>query len=225
LFELLADGNDLVVIDELELSRNHFENLQQLHEYGENWNFTIEHDSSDIANMTVTSYQQGDETRPKPSVFADPIDETPEVQADAYFNSIYLQGALDSSGDRPVAEVKDQTRINNDGREISPGVLRDPKVTTKDGATFRARALLNTALSNNELIGSKTLPADTLIEPGYQYPVDFGNGDNNKTLEEVSLSEGNNQLTLRARFSTPRADLSREIEDLRRNARDVQDKV
>jgi len=224
-FLLEVDGDDLVVINELELSRNHFENLQQLHDYGGDWNWTIEHDDSSIANMTVTSYQVGDETRTKPSSFADPISESAEVQAEAYFNSIYLQGSLDSQGDRPVAELKDSTAISNDGREISPGVLRDPKVTTEAGATFRARALLDTATSNNELVGDKVVPTDTLIEPGYQYPVDFGNGDNEKTLEEVSLTESGDRVSLRARFSTPRSDLSRQIEDLQRESRSIGDKV
>jgi len=222
--EVLVDLNNKTVIDNLKLSRNHFENLQQLHEYG-GWNWTIEHDASDIANMTVKSYAPEDETRTKPSSFADPIDERAEVQAEAYFNSIYLQGALDSGGDRPTAEEKDTTRINNDGREISPGVLRDPKITTSAGASFRAQSLLETALSNNELVGEKTLPSDTLIDPGYQYPVDFGNGDNNKTLEEVSLSESPDDVTIRARFTTPRSDLSAQIEDLRRTERDLGDNV
>jgi len=225
LSKITVDLNDLTVIDELELSRNHFENGQQLHEYGGDWNWTIEHDSSDISNMTVKSYQEGDETRSKPDVFEDPISDNAEVQAAAYFNSIYLQGALDSGGDRPTAEEKDQTRINNDGREIAPGVLRDPKITTEAGARFKALALLETALSNNELVGEKTLPSDTLIDPGYQYPVDFGNGDVEKTLEEVSLTESPDDVSIRARFSTPRSDLSAQIEDLQRQGRDRGDNV
>lgn len=221
---LTADLNDTVVIDQLELSRNHFENLQQLHEYG-GWNWTIEHDASTVGNMTVKSYQPGDETRTKPAVFADPISENAEVQAESYFNSIFLQGAKDSSGDRPTAEEKDSTRISNDGREISPGVLRDLKVTTQAGARFRALSLLETALSNNELVGEKTLPSDTLIDPGYAYPVDFGNGDVEKTLEEVSLTESPKDVNIRARFSTPRSDLSAQIEDLQRQGRDRGDNV
>jgi len=224
-WDAFTDGNNLVVIDDLELSRNHFENLQQLHQYGTNWQWTIEHDDSEIADMTVISYQEGDETRSKPSSFADPISESAEVQTEAYFNSIYLQGKLDESGNRPVAELKDQTRISSDGREISPGVLRDTKIRTEAGALYRARGLLDTALSNNDLVGTKTLPSDTLINPGYQYPVDFGQGDVDKTLEEVSLSESPTNVNLRARFSTPRSDLSSQIEDLKRRNRDVEDNV
>lgn len=223
--EITVDLNDLIVIDGLELSRNHFENLQQLHGYGSNWNWTIEHDSSTISNMTVRSYQQGDVTRAKPDSFEDPESENAEVQAESYFNSIYLQGSLDSGGDRPTAEEKDQDRINNDGREISPGVLRDPKITTEAGARFKALALLETALSNNELVGEKTIPSDTLVDPGYSYPVDFGNGDNLKTLEEVSLTESPTDVNIRARFSTPRSDLSAQIENLQRQGRDRGDSI
>jgi len=175
--------------------------------------------------MTVKSYAPGDETRSKPASFADPISERAEVQAESYFNSIFLQGAKDSSGDRPTAEEKDQTAISNDGREIAPGVLRDPKITTEAGARFRALSLLETALSNNELVGEKTLPSDTLINPGYSYPVDFGNGDVEKTLEEVSLTESPDSVNIRARFSTPRSDLSAQIEDLQRQGRDRGDNV
>lgn len=224
-YELLVDGNDLVVIDELKLSRNHFENLQQLHGYGQDWNFTIEHDGGAVSDMVVKSYQEGDETRAKPQSFNDPEEENPEVQAESYFNSIYLQGALDANGDRPVAEIKDNDAISNDDREISPGVLRDPKVTTQDGAVFRARALLETATSNNDLVGEKVVPSDTLIEPGYSYPVDFGDGEREKTLEEVSLTESPDNVQVRARFSTPKSDLSAQLQDLQRNSRDIGDNV
>jgi hypothetical protein len=222
---ITADLNNLTVIDELELSRNHFENLQQLHEYGSNWPWTIEHDGGSISNMTVVSYQEGDETRSKPDSFTDVISEQAEVQAEAYFNSIYLQGALDSGGDRPVAEEKDNDAITNDGREISPGVLRDTKITTGAGARFRALSLLEKAQSNNDIVGEKTLASDTIVHPGYQYPVDFGEGDKNKTLEEVQLSESPNTVSLTARFTTPKTDLAGQIEQLQRRGRDTEDNV
>jgi len=224
-WDAFVDGNTLVVIDELELSRNHFANLQQLHQYGGSWQWTIEHDGGDIANMSVISYQRGDETRAKPSAFEDPESESAEVQAEAYYNSIYLQGALDDVGNRPAVEVKDEDRIAEDGREISPGVLRDPKATTEAGVAYQARALLESALSNNDLVGSKTLPSDTLVEPGYQYPVNFGEGDKEKTLERISLTESPQDVQIRAKFTTPRSDLSSQIEDLQRKARNQGDKL
>jgi len=173
-YTLTVDGNDLVVIDELELSRNHFENLQTLHEYGD-FQWTIEHGSADISNLTVTSYQRGDESRSRLSSFNDPVSQNEEIRSKRYYNSIYLQGGLDANGDRPVAEEKDQDEINEVGREISPGVLRDPKIVTEAGAVFRARALLNEATKENRRTGTITVPLTT-AHPGYARNSVFADG-------------------------------------------------
>lgn len=221
-YALEVDGNDLVVIDSLELSRNHFDNLQTLCNYGD-FIYVIEHDSSSIGNLVVSCFQRGDETRPAPDGFDNPINKSPEIQAGTYYNSIYLEGVLQSDGTRPTAEVKDSDAISNDGREISPGVLRDQKVTTEAGATFRARSLLSTAQSNNDLVGSITVPP-TITDPGYARPVDLGDGTQDKTVEEVSLTLGTNSAEATFDF-TVREGFAEDISSLKRTARDVGDQV
>jgi len=222
-WELLSSGDDLVVIDKLELSRNHFDNLKTLHTYG-GFLWVISHDSGDIANMTVTSFLEGDETRPKPDGFDNPRNQNKEIQSDTYFNSIFLQGAKDANGDRPTAEIKDQTAINNDGREISPGVLRDTTVTTEAGALFRAQSLLNIALAQNEFVGTVNSSEFEFSDPGFARPVDFGNGEKDKTVEEVSVSESANSIQINWRFSLPNQ-LAEDIEALRQDAKRVGDQV
>jgi len=220
---LTVDGDDLVVIDTLELSRNHFDNLQELHEYGD-FQWTIEHGNESIANLPVTSYQRGDETRSAPDGFDDPINQDPEIAGRSYFNAIFLQGAADSNGDRPSAELKDQTAINNDNREISPGVLRDPKITTEDGATFRARALLQAALKNSNIRGGVTVASVDFTHPGYSYPIDFGGGGSDKVAESVELTYSGNTVEIKYEF-TPPTTLSDEITKLKRNQRGIGDQV
>jgi len=220
-YELLVDGNNLAVIDELTLSRNHFENLQELHEYGD-FLWAIDHDDGAIANMQVTSFRRGEVTRSMPGNLWE-IDEQPEIKAKQYYNSIYLQGSL-VNGNRPSAEVTDQDEINDVGEEISPGVLRDPSIVTEAGAAFRARSLLERAVRNNELSGTKTFPPTGMSTPGFARSVDFGDGGVERTLEEVSLSLGQNQAESTFDF-VPRNDLSREIQELRRNSRKQSDQI
>lgn len=221
-YTLSVDGDDLVVIDSLELSRNNFDNLSTLHSYGD-FLWVIEHDSSDIGNLVVSSFQRGDETRPAPDGFDDPKNQQPEIQSGTYYNSIYLEGAKRDDGTRPSAEVKDQDEINNAREEISPGVLRDYNVTTEAGAAYRARALLEAALSNNDLVGSVTVPA-TVADPGYAREIDLGDGLQYKTVEEVSLSLGTDTAEATFDFSV-RSGFSEDITELRRNARNVGDQV
>jgi len=222
LYDLSVDGNDLVVITEMELSRNHFDNLQTLHDYGD-FLWVVEHDSSTIGNLTVSSFRRGDETRSKPDGFDKQKNQQPEIQSGTYYNSIYLEGAKRDDGTRPSAEVKDEEAINNDGREISPGVLRDLTVTTEAGAIYRARALLEAAQQNNNLVGSVAVPP-TITHPGYSRPVDFGNGEQDKTVEEVSLNLGTNTAEATFDFSV-RSGFSEDITELRRNAKETGNQV
>ena len=220
-YQIEVDLNDLIVIDKIELSNNHFDNLQTLHEYGD-FIFVIEHDDSQIANLTVRSFLRGDETRTLPPVTDNEINRTPEISSEQYYNSIYLQGAL-VNGSRPTAEIKDQSAISNDRDEISPGVLRDLNITTEGGAQFRARALLNKAMKKNALRGRKVTPAVD-SHPGYAYPVDFGEGVQEFTAEEVALSLSQNSAESTFDF-VPRNDISQEVEELRKNSKQTQNRV
>lgn len=220
-YTLTADLNDLVVIDSIDLSRNHFDNLQTLHNYG-NFLWVIEHDNSTLGNLVVSSFQEFDETRSSPSEWDNPENKNAEVKAEFYFNSVYLEGAKDANGDRPTAEVSDSDAINNDGREIQ-AILRDLDITTEAGAGFRAQSILQTALSNNDLVGTVTSPPN-MIDPGFAREVNFGNGLKYKTVEEVSLSQSNDELVATYDF-TIREDFSEEISKLKRQARDLSDQV
>jgi len=219
-FDHRVDGNNLAVIVDLELSKSHFDNLQTLHEKGD-YQFTIEHDDAAIADLVVESFRRGEQTRTLP--LDNEIESTPAIAAGNYFNSIYLQGQL-VSGDRPVAEITDSDRASQDGREISPGVLRDLDISTEAGAAYRARTLLERAKTNNALRGQKTYPADFSLQVGYAYNVDFGEGETELTAEEISLSLGSNQATVTLDFVPP-TDLSEDISELRRQARQLEDRV
>jgi len=219
-FEHRVDGNNKSVIVELELSKSHFDNLQTLHEKGD-YQFTIEHDDLSIANLVVESYSRGDQSRTLP--LDNEIESTPAIAAGNYFNSIYLQGQL-VNGSRPVAEISDSDRVSQDGREISPGVLRDLDISTEAGAAYRARTLLERAKTNNALRGQKTYPADFSLQVGYAYEVSFGEGPTELTAEEISLSLGTNQATVTLDFVPP-TDLSEDISELRRQARQLEDRV
>jgi len=219
-YELRADGNNAAVIDDLDLSKNHFENLQTLHDKG-NYLWVIEPSDDAIANIPVESFKRGGRTKTLPD--EPEIDSTPEVAAKNYYNTIFLQGAL-VSGSRPSFEVEDSQRVQDDGRVISPGVLRDLDITTQDGVEFRAQQLLDRATLNDALRGQKVYPARFDILPGYAYSTDFGDGPTEFTLEEVSLRLGTRQAEVTLDFVPPQ-DLSEDISELRQNARQQSDRL
>lgn len=222
--DVFVDGDNTTVVDEITLSRDHFSNLKELHNYGD-FIWVIEHSADDISNMTVSSFQEGDETRPAPAEFDDPVNRSPEVASGPYFNSIYLQGALSENGDRPTADLEDSDAIANDNREISPGVLRDPKIVTEQAATFRARSLLESALDENDLVGTISVPPpSTITHPGYARPVDFGDGEQDKTVERVTFSESPGSIQATFEFVTP-DNLGQEIAELREKGRSRGDKI
>lgn len=228
------DGNDLTVIDELELSRNHFDNLKTLHEYG-TYVWSIEHTADSLANMPVESFVKGSQTKPKPDGFDLQENKSKEVSAQQYYNTIYLEGAL-VDGSRPTAEVKDNTLIDEDGREIGPGVLRDSNITTEAGADFRATALLSKATSKRSVKGTVTA-APEFAQAGYAYPALFeptGWGSNWGTnwgsitvyypAEEVRINISQDGLSATYDFVS-RNDISKDIRELKRNANELGDQV
>lgn len=217
LLDLNADLNDRVVIDELTLTGNHFENLQELHEYG-NFQWTIEHSDADIRNLTVVSYQEGDETRPTPAAYSTPIGKKSSVDSTNYYNALYLRGAEDSNGNYPTAEVEDTQEINDIGDRIDTE-LTDPNVTTSAGAQFRAQALLDALTDENDRRGEITIPLGASItHPGYARSIDFGDGSKLKTIEEVRLREGTDGVE-QTHIYTPPDNVAGEIEQLRRETR------
>jgi hypothetical protein len=222
-YDLTGDLNDLVVIDEISLTGDHFENLQQLHEYG-NFLWVIEHDGSDVANLTVTSFQEGDETRPAPSEYESPLDKNSRVESGNYYNAIFLRGATDSNGNQPTASVDDSGAISEADERIE-ATLKDPKITTEAGAEFRAQSLLDEVTDENKRRGSIEIPlAATATHPGYARDIDFDDGGGEKTIEEVRLQKSTSGITQTHDFSPP-DDVSKELEELKRNARDTRDQV
>jgi hypothetical protein len=220
-FARTVDGDNLAVVVDLELSKNHFDNLQTLHNKGEFvWNIT--HADDAVSDLVVESFRRGTKSKTLP-VSAE-LDSQTQISGENYYNSIYLQGSLRDDGTRPSAEVDDQSLIDQDGRVISPGVLRDLDASTDAGAVYRARALLDRASTNNELRGTKTYPADFSIQPGYAYSVNFGDGDTERTLEELQLRYNGSAATSQLDF-VPRTTLAEDIADLKRRSRQQSDRV
>jgi len=230
--ELRGDLDNLTVIDSLELTGTHFENLKRLHDYG-NFLWTIEHDSGALSTLLVRSYQEGAETRSAPAEYDDPISRRDSVDTSTYFNELFLYGARNDNDQYPSAQVADQDEIADVGEQSA--VLHDPNVTTAAGARFRANSLLAALTRENTREGEITIPLrDDLVYPGYARP--FGNigwGTNwgaswggiiRKTVEEVELVEDGDRVAQTHRFSPP-TNVDSEIEALRRNARDIRDKV
>jgi len=223
-FETKVDLDDRVVFVGVEVSKNHFENLQKLHDNSD-FVWTIEHDSSDPVNMPVFSFPRGEETRTLDQINENEINESPAVEAEQFYNVIPLEGGLDDQGNRPFAEVKDQDSINDIGEEISPGLLRDPTISSDIEAEFIAQALLKKALKNGELRGTKTIPPTFAPTPGFAYPVSWLDDPTTEvTLEEVSVtkSTGSAQTTL---DFTGRSGFAQQIDELRRQARETQDEI
>jgi len=223
-FETAVDLDNRVVFVGVEVSKNHFENLQKLHSSSD-FVWTIEHDSSDPANIPVFSFPRGEETRTLSQINDNEIEESPAVEGAQFYNVIPLQGGLDAQGNRPFAEVKDQDSINDIGTEISPGLLRDPTISSDIEARFIAQGLLKKALKNGDLRGTKTVPATFAPIPGFAYPVSWLDDQTTEvTLEETSVTKSRGTAETRLDF-TGRTGFAQEIDELRRNARETQDEV
>jgi hypothetical protein len=224
-FTTSVDLDDRIVFVDLDLTKNHFDNLQKLHENAD-YIFTIDHDDGDASNMSVLSFPRGDESRTASVLNNNAIDESPEVNADRFYNKIPVQGAEDNNGDRPLAEVSDSNSISNIGDEISPGLLRDPTLNSEVECRFKARALLDKALKNQELRGQKVVPGSISLLPGASYSVGFlDDSPSEKVLEETRLrlgADGDAELTADL---VAEETLRREIADLRRNQRQTADRL
>ena len=219
---MLGDLTDVSVIDRLELTGDHFENLQRRHEYG-NFLFTIEHSNADIGNLTVTSYQEGDETRSAPIAYDDPIELEAQVDATNYHNAIFVRGS-ESGGSTPTATNEDTNEINDVGKRIELTV-KSPEITTEAGAQFLATNLLTELTDENDRKGKITVPLqDPIISPGFARPIDFGNGEINKTIENVILRHSTTQLVQEHEFVPPE-NVAERIEELRRNTRNIGTKI
>jgi hypothetical protein len=222
-FDLLADLNSLTVIDELRLRGNHFENLQKLHDYGD-YLFVIEHSDNSLADLAVTSFAAGDETRPRPAAYDDPFKRDPEVDASSYHNAVFLRGGEPATGSAPTATAEDSDEIADVGRRVE-ATVKDPAITTEPGAAFRAQALLRRLVSENDRKGViEIAKADELLPAGFARPVDFGGGRAEATVEETELRRDANGLRQIHRYA-PVDDVSRELEELKRNARSNRNQV
>jgi len=188
-WDLQADGNDLSVIDELTLTRSNLENLQELHDY---WDatFVVEHEEN---GLPAISYRYGQDISDVQQQLPGRIDDVdPEVSAAAYANRVDLRGREDNTGSRPRAVVTDDQAIANDPRTITlgPPPLYDLDVVSEGGAINRARSLLRRAQRQGELRGSVDLVLPHKALAGFQYEVDFGDGADYYTAEEVAVEAG-----------------------------------
>jgi len=221
-YRLAADINDLTVIDELRLSRNNFENLKTLSNYG-SYVFTIEHGGGPIADLPIHAFERGAKTRPLPATAETRVEETVRAATAQYGNAVELQGALRDDDTRPTATVTDSDAIAQDGRQIKL-TLRDPTITTDAGAQFRASALLTRILEEQQLRGEVEVPA-TFATPGFARPVGFlEEAARELTLEETRTRLSGESLTTTLNF-VPRQGLSERLTQLQRNLRDAGSQV
>jgi len=223
-FSTSVDLSDEIVIINLELSRNHFDNLKTIHEKGD-YIWSIKHTSDSVATIPVFSFPRGAETKSYTFDADREIDSNPEVAADQYYNTIPLQGRLLNDGTRPFAEVSDSTAVSEDGREISPGLLRDLDISSDVGAEFIARALLDKAQKNGELRGQKTIPATFSIQPGFSYPVEWlGDDPLEQTAESVQIRKTRDDAATTVDFVN-RSGFARDIQELKRDQNNIGDQV
>jgi len=153
------------------------------------------------------------------------INETPSVKGSNFYNAIPLQGAKKPDGTRAFAERKDSASIADVGKEISPGILRDPTLSSDAECEFIAGALLERALENGELRGSKTVPATLDPTPAFAFSVSWlDDPAKERVLEEISLRKSGDSATTTLDF-TGTSGVASEIGNLRLEARDIEDSV
>jgi len=207
-----ADGSERSVIEELELTGSHLDNVQTLHDYWDG-TFIVGHEP---ASIPVTSYQYGQDIEAVQQPLPGRIDDTkPTVAAGNYANRVVLRGAADSNGNRPESILQDDDAVANDPRVITLGSppIYDLDITTEAGAKFRARSLLKQAQRAGQLRGTVDLGLPHKALAGYQYLIDFGDGERYYTAEEVSVEGGGRQIGTTIK-TIRESGLGREIEQL-----------
>jgi hypothetical protein len=211
-WDLDVDLLDTSVIDSLELTESHLDNIQQLLDYGD-YTLIIEHEES---SKPTISYPYGKADSSVQKQLPGRIDDqNPGVNAENYGNRVILRGAEDSNGNRPEAIVEDSDAITDDGRVILPpgSPFYDNDLTTGAGVQTKAESLLEQAQRAGEIRGSVTLGLPHKAIAGYQFEVDFGNGPRYLTAEEVEIQDGDRQTGTTINFDR-RSGLASEIEQL-----------
>jgi hypothetical protein len=184
-WEITADLTDQSVIDELTLDGGDLENLQELHDYGD-FEFVIHHRENEIA---ATSFKRGDSQAEREADWRE-IGRNTGISGEYYANAVTVEGAERADGTRPRSTRQDDQAVAEDGRviKLGDGKITDLSITTDAGATFRALSLLEQAQERGKRRGTLTVvPTD--IDPGFAYPVDFGDGVEYVHLDEVRFGD------------------------------------
>lgn len=191
-YDHLLDGNDLGVIEELELTGNHLENLKAIHETSD-YRFVMDHDPN---ALNIESFPADTEkTLPDLTI----KNRLPSTDVGGYANKVHVFGAKASDGTRPVAVVQDDTEINEVGVEPVPIIA--PDLTTVTDVKNKARTELTKRVAKRRNAGELEVVAQHPL-PGYTYPVDLtGDGTTTKIpLETVDFSEGRGEADGRLSF-------------------------
>lgn len=194
-YDHLLDGNDLGVIEQLELTGNHLENLKAIHETSD-YRFVMDHDPNDLLIESFPS--DTEKTLPDLTV----KNRLPSTDVGGYANKVHVFGAKADDGTRPVAIVQDDTEIAEVGVEPVPIIA--PDLTTVTDVKNKARTELTSRVGKRRDAGELEVVAKHPL-PGYTYSVDLtGDGATEKIpLESVEFMEGRGEADGRLSFEEP----------------------
>jgi len=183
-WEILIDGNDLVVFENQTFEGSDFEIVQKMHSLAD-LRFSIDHQAG---AKPVDSFQVGDVVKNLPDV--DVKDKRRREATENYANHVTVRGQR-VNGTRLTATESDQSEIDTYGKRHIDKF--DPTLESQVAVDEAAKALLGERKRELVLKGDLDIaPVD--VRPGFSYPNPFDTNADDVPLEEVRYGEGVNQL-------------------------------
>jgi hypothetical protein len=208
--EVRFDGNDLSVLDDRELRRDHFSNLRALHEEADYVWAADYHPSA----IRVDSFPRG-ETASLPDVTINNRRVTYDTEG--YANRVVVEGGQQDDGSRPRAADKDEAEVQAKGETLTRHI-KDPNLDSQQACESRVRSTLPRLTGVDERKNRLDIdPVD--VQPGYVHDIPSSGDQNVCRRVTYRLAYGDVSASLEyagdadlARWST---DANRGVEETR----------
>jgi len=209
-WEILIDGNDLILFEDRTFEGSKFEIAQRLHIQSD-MRFSIDHAAN---SKNVDSFQVGDVSKTLPAL--DIINETIKKDVNDYANHVTVRG-VDTPTGRFTSTESNQTEINTYGQVHADKF--NPELATQKEVDEVAKSFLEEKLRELVLKGTlEVAPVD--VRPGFTYPNPFDSSENDVPIEEVRYRESAGQIRGQLIFDFRAEALSEELGGLRQGQND-----
>lgn len=187
-YELRLDGDDLSVLDNLQLSQSHYQNLKQLHERA-GYDWSADYREQALAADSFPRRSASD------NVDWTVVDSTRDFDVSGYYNAVEVRGrGWTPDSPSPSAYYQDDDAVaSNPKGVVEANPVKDTDLTTEADCKSRARELVAEGVAENELTGTLEVYSKA-ARPGYTDTVSEWGGVS-ATREKIVFSESRGRAT------------------------------